>query len=75
VQKYGHRFQRDIQEGDNYRGISLLFHCKKVMANVILQRIKQSTEEILSEAQAGFRAGHSTTDHLFTLRRLAETHS
>jgi len=46
------------------------------MANVILQKIKQSTEEILSEAQAGFRAGRvARQNHLFTLRRLAETHS
>ena len=59
---------------DNYRGVSLLSHCGKVMTSVILQRIRRRTEEILSEAQAGFRAG-STIDQLFTLRRLAETYS
>jgi len=48
----------------------LLPHCEKVMASVILQR--QRTEEILSEAQAGFRPGRSTIDELFTLRRLTE---
>jgi len=42
------------------------------MAGVILQRIRQRTEEILSEAQAGFRPGHSIIDELFTLRRLTE---
>jgi len=45
---------------DNYRGVSLLSHCGKVMTSIILQRIRQRTEEILSEAQAGFRAGRST---------------
>ena len=60
---------------DNYRGVSLLFHCGKVMTSVILQRIRQRTDDILSEAQAGFRAGRSTIDQLFTLRRLAETYS
>jgi len=45
------------------------------MTSVILQRIRQRTDEILSEAQAGFRAGRSTIDQLFTLRHLAETYS
>ena len=58
----------------NYRGASLLSHCGKVMTSIILQRIRLRTEEILSEAQAGFRAGRSTIDQLFTLRRLAETY-
>ena len=57
---------------DNYRGISLLCHSQKMMASVMLQRIKASTEEILSEAQAGFRSGRSTIDQLFSLRLLTE---
>jgi len=60
---------------DNYRGVSLLSHCGKVMTSVILYRIRHRTDDILSEAQAGFRAGRSTTDQLFTLRHLAETYS
>jgi len=59
---------------DNYRGISLLPHCEKVIAKVMLQRIQRRTEDILSEAQAGFRAKRSTIDQLLTLRRLAETY-
>jgi len=65
--------KKDKLSCDNYRGVSLLSHCGKVMTTVILQRIKKRTEEILSEAQAGFRVGRSTIDQLFTLRRLAET--
>jgi len=45
------------------------------MTSVILQRIQHRTDEIISEAQAGFRAGSSTVDQLFTLRCLAETYS
>ena len=44
---------------DNYRGISLLCHAEKLLATIILQRIKSRTEEILSEAQGGFRSGRS----------------
>jgi len=37
-----------------------------------LQRLKLRTDEILAEEQAGFRAGRSTIDQIFTLRQLAE---
>ena len=57
---------------DNYRGISLLCHAEKLMASIILRRIKPRTEEILTEAQAGFRANRSTIDQLLSLRLLAE---
>ena len=60
---------------DNYRGISLLCHAEKLIASVILQRIKPRTEEILSEAQAGFRQGRSTIDQLLSLRLLAEKYN
>ena len=39
---------------------------------ILLQRIKNRTEEILSEVQAGFRANRSTIDQIFVLRQLAE---
>ena len=45
------------------------------MTSIILQRIGQRTQEILDEGQAGFRAGRSTIDQLFTLRRMAEIYS
>jgi len=41
------------------------------MAAVIMQRIRNKTEGILSEVQAGFRVKRSTIDQIFTLRRLA----
>ena len=64
--------KKDTVNCDNYRGVSSLPHCEKVMASAILQRIRQRSEEILSEAQEGFRPGCSTIDQLFTLRRLTE---
>ena len=55
--------KKDKLSCDNYRCVSLLSHCGKVTTSIILQRILQRirlrTEEILSKAQAGFRAGRS----------------
>src|SRR5664279_1800877 len=62
----------DRMDCSNYWGISLLSHCSKVFSSILLQRIKKRTEEILSEAQAGFRVGRSTIDQIFTLRQIAE---
>ena len=59
---------------NNYRGISLLSHTGKVMTKILQLRIKERTETILSDAQAGFRPGIEvpTNDQLFTLRQLTE---
>jgi len=54
--------KKDKLSCDDYIGISLLSHCEKVMTSILFERIKQRTEEILSEAQAGFRPGRSTID-------------
>lgn len=66
--------KKDKLDCGNYRGISLLSHAGKVFAIVLQQRILGRTEEILSEAQAGFRPGRSTVDQLFTLRQIIERH-
>ena len=63
--------KKDRLDCSNYRGISLLCHCSKVFSSIILLRIRKRTDEILSEAQAGFRANRITIDQIFTLRQLA----
>ena len=42
------------------------------MLKVILNRLKPQAEKIISEEQAGFRAGRSTTEQIFNLRILCE---
>ena len=42
------------------------------MLNIILKRLKPQVEKIISEEQAGFRAGRSTTEQIFNLRILCE---
>jgi hypothetical protein len=59
---------------DNYRGISLLSIVSKVYTSVLNNRLKQWSEEnnIITDAQEGFRKGRSTTNHIFSLHALIE---
>ena len=59
----------DKNNPDNYRGISLLSILSKVFTHIINSRLTHWTERnsVLNDAQAGFRKGRSTIDHMFTL--------
>ena len=61
-----------MQLCQNYRTISLISHSSKVMLKLIFSRLKPQAKEIIAEEQAGFRAGKSTTEHIFNLRILCE---
>jgi len=52
----------------NHRTISLISHPSKIMLRVMLNRLKNVTEELLAEEQAGFRAGKSTVEQIFNCR-------
>lgn len=56
----------------NYRGISLLSIAGKIFARVILNRLIMMAENILPEAQCGFRPGRSTVDMIFAMRQIQE---
>ena len=56
----------------NYRGIYLLSVAGKIFARVILNIFITVSEQILSEAQCGFRPGRSTVDLIFNVRQLQE---
>ena len=62
----------NLQLCQNYRIISLISHPNKVMLKIILNRLQPQAEEIIAEEQAGFRAGRSTTEQIFSLRILGE---
>jgi len=64
--------KQDKLDWSNYTGISFLCHTGIIFSSVVLQLFIQRTEEVLSEAQAGFRPGRSTVNQIFTLRQLAE---
>ena len=42
------------------------------MLKIIMNRLKPQAEKIITEEQAGFRAGRSTTEQIFNLRILCE---
>ena len=62
----------NLQLCQNYRTISGFSLPSKIMLRVILNKLKLQAEEVITEEQAGFRAGRSTTEQIFNLRILRE---
>ena len=62
----------DKSECNNYRGISLLPTCYKVLSNVLVARITPYAEGAIGDYQCGFRRNRSTSDQMFTLRQILE---
>ena len=58
----------DTTNTDSYRGISLLSVLREVFTFILNMRLTEWTylNEVLSDAQAGFRKIYSKTDHIFT---------
>ena len=62
--------QKDsCDDPNNYRGITILSCFGKLFASVINNILEEYFDEntTIGPEQAGFRAGHSTVDHVFTL--------
>ena len=57
---------------DNYRGISILNIGYKIFSSILCERLKPFLANIIGNYQCGFRPGKSTTDQIFTLRRILE---
>ena len=60
---------------ENYITLSLISHSSKIMLKIILHRLQIITEEFISEEQAGFRAGRSTSEQIFNLRIISEKYT
>ena len=59
---------------DNYRGITLLSCLGKLFTALINSRLAKflHASGTIGDEQAGFRAGHSTLDHVFTLQNIID---
>ena len=64
--------KKELDDCNDYRGISLLSIVGKTFARLILNRIKSSVEDKIHEIQAAFRTGRSCIDQIFTLRLITE---
>lgn len=62
----------DMSKAENYRGISLLSTCYKILVKIWAKRIGEAIETKLLESQNGFRRGRSCTDACYTIKLLME---
>ena len=64
----------DINNVDNYRGIYLLNVLSKIFTDIVNRRLTTGVESnnVISDAQAGFRTQYPTVDHIFTLYACVE---
>ena len=64
----------DINDVNNYRGITLLSCMGKLFTSILNSRLYTylTSENILGNEQAGFRPKHSTLDHIFALHILSK---
>lgn len=57
---------------ENYRGIAVTSSISRLYGKILKSRIEQEFADQEAEEQAGFRAGRSTIDHLFSLTQILE---
>ena len=62
----------DTTSCQNWRGITLLSIPSKVLASIILSRMKTAVDKQLRDEQAGFRQERSCVDQIATLRIIIE---
>ena len=55
-------------DAGNYRGLSIMSTCSKILASLVISRIRKAYEAIISNCQFGFRSNRSTTDAIFILQ-------
>ena len=66
----------EINDPNNYRGITLVSCFSKLFTSVLNQRLKQWAvdNDTITDAQFGFKANHSTVDAVFILKYLIDKH-
>ena len=62
----------NLQNCNNWRGITLLSIPSKVFCRILLGRIDSAIDTKLRQEQAGFRKGRGCIDQIFTIRNIIE---
>ena len=62
----------DLTCAGNWRGITLLCIPAKIMAKIVIRRLRDQVDAKLRREQAGFRPGRGTREQTFTLRNIIE---
>jgi hypothetical protein len=62
----------NLQNCDNWRGITLLSIPSKIFCRIVLTRIQKTVDTQLRREQAGFRQGRGCIDQIFALRNIIE---
>ena len=57
---------------EQYRTLSLVSHASKILTSIVLSRIEDKVETLLSEDQFGFRKGRGTRDAVLAIRIILE---
>ena len=57
----------NLQQCQDCRAISLISHPSKVVLKITLNRLKPQAEKVITEEQAGFKVGRSTTEQIFNI--------
>ena len=61
-----------VHDCSNFRGISILSVVEKVYDRILINRIRNKTENMIAEVQDGFRRGRGCTDQIFIVRQICE---
>ena len=67
-----HKGKGDVHECSNFRGISLLSVVGKEYGRILINRIRDKTENVIAEVQSGFRRGRGCTFQIFIVRQIYE---
>ena len=64
IARYTFPKKGNLKQCQNYGTINLISHPSKITLQVIINRLKAKTEELLAK-EAGLRPGRSTVEHIF----------